>query len=477
MIIKKMLYVLMTLTTLIGCGSINPVGLVINPVGTVLQSLSESKYDTFGYDKNGYNKSGYNREGYNKSGFNKNGYDKNGYDKSGYNKTGFYKDGYNREGYDKYGYNRFGYNKDGFYQDGYNKEGYNKSGYNKNGYDKDDFYQDGYNKEGYNRFGYNKDGYDKYGFKEEKLRYKDGNDKIIKVRSKVLVNIFNDKNTIIGTIPINFVTDFNQGSGKIVKPKGNVNLKDFEQLSLNDDSNYFYTINNTPVYIDIEKMKVLTNIKKGEVIKKLYYSNDENLMYIENDTFKGWIEPKNIGFIKKEYIKVAVVNNNTSAYKNIDGLIKSTYSSGDILEFDNIETDNQYYYSENIGWIKIKEVMYIDESEKANRVFTNQKEVKFNSDFTGSNYKNVPIGTEYKLLGNTDVYYLVESKSTGEKGWIAKSDMSFKKPDLNEPTIIITDTRVEKVEGNNMLTVTGKIYDDTAINSFLFNDNKRLCSI
>ena len=100
--------------------------------------------------------------------------------------------------------------------------------------------------------------------------------------------------------------------------------------------------------------------------------------------------------------------------------------------------------------------MLIDESEKDNRIFANQTEVKFNSDFTGNDYKNVAIGTEYKLLGTTDKYYLVESKSTREKGWILKSDMSFTKPDLNDPVILITSTNVDE---NNMLTISGKIYD------------------
>ena len=47
--------------------------------------------------------------------------------------------------------------------------------------------------------------------------------------------------------------------------------------------------------------------------------------------------------------------------------------------------------------------------------------------------------------------------------------MSFTKPDLNDPVIVITSTNIDE---NNMLTISGKIYDDTAINSLLLNGNK-----
>ena len=86
--------------------------------------------------------------------------------------------------------------------------------------------------------------------------------------------------------------------------------------------------------------------------------------------------------------------------------------------------------------------MVITEPNINQRTFVNIKESKFNNDFTGYNYKNVPIGTEYILLGITDKYNLVSSKLTGEKGWILKNDMSFTKPDLNDPVIIITNTNI-----------------------------------
>jgi len=113
--------------------------------------------------------------------------------------------------------------------------------------------------------------------------------------------------------------------------------------------------------------------------------------------------------------------------------------------------------------------MVIDESNKNKRIFINVQETKFNNDFTGYNYKNMPVGTEYVLLGTTDKYNLVLSKLTGEKGWILKSDMSFIKPDLNDPIILITSADVDE---KNMLKISGKIYDDTAISSFLLNGNK-----
>ena len=103
---------------------------------------------------------------------------------------------------------------------------------------------------------------------------------------------------------------------------------------------------------------------------------------------------------------------------SINGLRKNTYNSGDILDTDFVDSENGYFYSDNIGWINKNDVMLINEDNKNRRIFTSLNEVKFNSDFTGSNYKNVAIGTEYRLLGTTEKYNLVESIATKEKGWI-----------------------------------------------------------
>ncbi len=297
-----------------------------------------------------------------------------------------------------------------------------------------------------------------------------GTYKTIKALIKIKTNITNETGEIIGVLPQGIVADISIENKKIHKPlKGFINTSDFEPLYNNIDNVKFCTLENTPVYINAEKTKVLTNIEKGKIIDKLYYSFDLDMYYIENGSIKGWITYENIDILKKQYNKVTIINNNTNSYKVIGGMINSTYNSGDILEFDNINSNSEYFYSDSIGWLNKKDTMLIEETPKAERVFVNNKDTKFNSDFTGNNYKNVAIGTEYKLLGTADKYYLVESKSTGEKGWILKSDMNFTKPDLNDPVILITSTSVDK---NNMLTISGKIYDDTAISSFLLNGNK-----
>ncbi|MBP9479801.1 MAG: hypothetical protein KBF12_14455, partial [Sebaldella sp.] len=297
-----------------------------------------------------------------------------------------------------------------------------------------------------------------------------GTYKTIKARVNKKTNILNEAGEIIGALPQGIVSDIVLEDSQIYKPiKGSINTSDFELLYNNTHNVKFYTLTNTPVYIDTEKTKVLTNIEKGKIIDKFYYSFDLDMYYIEKGNIKGWISSKNIDILKKQYNKVTVINNNTNSYRIIDGMISSKYNSGDILEFDNVNSNNEYLYTENIGWLNKKDTMLIDETNKVDRFFVNNKDTKFSSDFTGYNYKNVAIGTEYKLLGTTDKYYLVESKSTREKGWILKSDMSFTKPDLNDPVILITSTNVDE---NNMLTISGKIYDDTAINSFLLNGNK-----
>jgi WD40 repeat protein len=291
-----------------------------------------------------------------------------------------------------------------------------------------------------------------------------------KFRAKTISNITNVDYEVIGALQQNTVAEISLELKKVLKPlNGNVNINDYEQMYVNNKDNSFYTLNSTPVFADVHQTKVITNIEKGKKLDKLYYSNDLNMIYLEDVKLKGWINPDNIGILKNKYNKVAIINNNTNSYKVIDGFLNSFYNSGDILEFDKVADDTGYYYSDKTGWINKNDVMVIDESKKSKKIFVNIQESKFNSDFTGDNYKDVPIGTEYVLLGETDKYNLVSSKLTGEKGWIFKNDMSFTKPDLNDPVIIITNTNVDE---NNMLKIEGKIYDDTAINSFLLNGNK-----
>ncbi len=291
-----------------------------------------------------------------------------------------------------------------------------------------------------------------------------------KSKTNKKTDVKDNEDIIIASLPINFIGEINKNTNKIIKPvKGNINSNDFEILHFNDDRYSFYTVKNAIVYSNPEKTRILNNIEKSKIINTLYYSKDLNMFYLDEGNLKGWIELSDIGLLEDVYNKVAIINNNTNSYKNVDSVVKSMHSSGDIIEFEKITEDLEYFYSEKDGWINKKEVAVITESNKNQRVFVSTKETKFNNDFTGYNYKTVPIGTEYILIGVTDKYNLVISKLTGEKGWIQKKDMSFTKPDLNDPIIMITNASVDE---NNMLTISGKIYDDTAIRSFLLNNNK-----
>lgn len=209
-----------------------------------------------------------------------------------------------------------------------------------------------------------------------------------KFRNKNLTNISNDKEETIGALPKNTIVELDKDFSKIFKPlNGNINIDDYEQMYINSKDISLYTLNNTPIFADVEQTKVITNIEKGRKFDKLYYSNDLNMIYIDNDKVKGWISPSNIGILKNKYNKVTVINNNTNSYKVIDGLSNSFYNSGDILEFDKVADDTGYYYSDKVGWVNKEDVMVIDESNKNKRIFINVNEAKFNNDFTGDNYK------------------------------------------------------------------------------------------
>ena len=291
---------------------------------------------------------------------------------------------------------------------------------------------------------------------------------ISKARIKEESELKGNGEEIKSILPKNSIVEIDAEESLVSKPiNGFINKLNFEVLNYNNSNVDLYTLRNSPVYVDTEQTKIITNIEKGRIFTRLYYSKDLNLIYIEDGKLKGWINPDNIDILENQYNKVVFINNNTSSYKNIDGQIRDTYNSGDVIEVS--ANQNDYFYSEKSGWINKKDVMVIDESNKNKRIFINTKESKFNNDFTGYNYKNVPVGTEYILLGTTDKYNLVSSKLTGEKGWILKNEMSSIKPDLNDPIILITSTNIDE---NNVLTISGKIYDDTDIDSFLLNGNK-----
>ncbi len=280
--------------------------------------------------------------------------------------------------------------------------------------------------------------------------------------------IKNDNQEIIGTVPQGMVVDVSLETKEIYKPlSGFINPKDFELLYSNNTNTKLYTLVTIPVYIDINKTKTIGNIEKGTILNQLYYSVDLDMYYIESKTLKGWIEPINIGLLEKEVNKIAILANNTNSYEG--NKIKNIYKSGDVLESNYIEKDNKYYYSDSFGWIPQSSAKTINESEKIEKVFVNEKEVKFNFDFTGDNFKSSFIGTEYNLLGDIGEYYWVQSKDTDEKGWILKTEMSLKRPDLNDTLILLNNLIIGE---NNILEINGKVYDDTQIDSLLINNIK-----
>lgn len=316
--------------------------------------------------------------------------------------------------------------------------------------------------------------YDKYG---KNLVLGDGDDEIMVVgplkfdvnkgRTKKQINVIGNDGQVIGALPENISVEVSMKTGEIYKPLvGKINAEDVEVFYKNNERHILYTTGNTPVYADDRKQNILTNIQKGRVIKELYYSKELNLFYIEE--MKGWIEPDNIAYLKNEDIKLAVFDNNTNTFDSIEGIRENTYSSGDIVEVEAYEQEKAYYYLSDGTWIKKEDVMFIDESKNKDRIFASKDKVKFNYDFTGSNYKNIAIGTEFKLLGIAGEFSLVENNSTKEKGWVSKENLSTVKPDLNNPTILITNTSIEE----SMLTIEGKVYDDTFIEKVLLNGNE-----
>jgi len=299
-------------------------------------------------------------------------------------------------------------------------------------------------------------------------------DKSIKIwrnligRTKKQIQVTGETGEVIGVLPENTIIEFSSINNEIYRPlKGKINIKEIESLYSNIEGYMLYTLNNTSVYGDINKTNILLNIPKARIIKDLYYSKELDLFYIEEDGLRGWIEPSNISYLEKSNTKLAVLNNNTSTFDSIGGARRNTYSSGDVINIQAYDDIEEYYYLADGTWIGKDKVITMDESRNTNRIFANKKEVRFNYDFTGDNFKNIPIGTEFKLLGIAGEHYLLESTSTKEKGWVLASDMSLIKPDLHEPVIFITNTSIE----NNMLSIKGKVYDDTEIEELLLNGN------
>jgi|GEM_PF-2404952 len=289
-----------------------------------------------------------------------------------------------------------------------------------------------------------------------------------KGRTKNQISIEGKEKEITGILPQNIIVEFCKELGKIYTPiKGLVGVDNIESMYTNNDTYLLYTFSNTPVYIDAHKKNFMTNIAKGRIMNSLYYSKELDMFYIEEEELKGWVEPENISYLQKANVKLAVVKNSW-AYDVIGGARKNSYSSGDVLNslaYDEIEG---YYYLDNGTWIEESRVLAIDESKNTDRIFAARDEVEFNYDFTGNNYKNISIGTEFKLLGIAGEYCLLESTSTKERGWASVENMSRTKPDLNDPAIIITNTEIK----DSILTIEGKIYDDTAVASLLLNGNK-----
>ena len=119
-------------------------------------------------------------------------------------------------------------------------------------------------------------------------------------------------------------------------------------------------------WYDIEPIEVVTP-NGSKIVDKLYYSFELDMYYIENGNTKGWIESENIELLEKKSNKFAIINNNTDVYNSINGLRKNTYNSGDILDTDFVDSENGYFYSDNIGWINKNDVMLINEDNKNRR--------------------------------------------------------------------------------------------------------------
>lgn len=118
--------------------------------------------------------------------------------------------------------------------------------------------------------------------------------------------------------------------------------------------------------------------------------------------------------------KVAVLKTNTKSYTYINGNIKNSYNSGEILKME-WESSKVIYTLDFTGWISQNELEVIDSSNSGKRIFVASDNSLFQSDFTGENYKTVKIGSEYEVLGETTGYYLLKNKNTLEKGWMKKS--------------------------------------------------------
>ncbi|OQA13313.1 MAG: translocation protein TolB [bacterium ADurb.Bin363] len=253
----------------------------------------------------------------------------------------------------------------------------------------------------------------------------------IKSRVTEQADVMNVNRNVIGVIPADTICMAIKKNGKIIEPiKGYINNSKIEELEVVSGDKRLNIKKLAPVYSDAEMTKQIETFNAGKIFEIAYFSKKLNKYYIEENSVKGWLRSEDVEEISKKNEIVAVFNNNTKSYDYINGNIKNSYNSGEVLQPE-WYSESGYYYSDSIGWISKESVKIIYNSNKVNKIFIVSDTALFENDLTGENYKKVKRGTEFETVGETSSYYLLKNKNSLEKGWIKKEYLSQIKPDLN----------------------------------------------
>lgn len=124
--------------------------------------------------------------------------------------------------------------------------------------------------------------------------------------------------------------------------------KDNKNMAYKGNDEYLlFILENTAIYEDVHKKNIIGNLNKGDIVETFDYYKKFNMLYLEKNEIKGWIENQNISALRKFLSKLIILEDNTTTYDSINDTIKNTYNSGAVIEtiaFD--ETEGSYLLSD-----------------------------------------------------------------------------------------------------------------------------------
>ena len=133
---------------------------------------------------------------------------------------------------------------------------------------------------------------------------------------------------------------------------------DNKNMSYKGSEEYIaYILHDTPIYKDIHKDAIIGNLNKGDIIEKFDYYKKFDMLYLEKDDIKGWIENQNISALRRCIVKLIILDDNTTTYDSIRDVIKDTYESGTVVEAIAFDENELSYLLKDFSWIELDKVV------------------------------------------------------------------------------------------------------------------------